>query len=168
MKGVLPWFVHWVCHAGTRDFLFCLGCSSRPSTYFFSSPCSSFFPIVQQAGQAAVLDRLYLSMCLWWQVYTKPFFSMVSMTTKSQRKIGFLFSLDKLAWIRFFLSCFSAVSSSSLRWQLLYEAATDALYFTVLYVTCERKWLTRIKGDPPAGPNNIQEFDVILNKQLLL
>ncbi len=35
MKGVLPWLVRWACHAGTRDFLSCVGCSSRPSTKYF-------------------------------------------------------------------------------------------------------------------------------------
>ncbi len=48
-------------------FLVCLGCSSRPSTkYFFLTihNLTSFVPIAQQAGQAAVLGRLSLSMCL--------------------------------------------------------------------------------------------------------
>ncbi len=50
-----------------KSFLFCLGCYSRPSTkYFFPSVhCfNSFIPIVQQAGQAVVLGRLSLCMCL--------------------------------------------------------------------------------------------------------
>ncbi len=48
-----------------KRFLFCLGCSSRP--IFFSSYTISIrlFPIAQQAGRAAVLGRLSLSMCLW-------------------------------------------------------------------------------------------------------
>ncbi len=52
-----------------KRFLFCLGCSSQPSTnyrfpspYTFSIPLS---PIAQQAGQAAVLGRLSLCVCLW-------------------------------------------------------------------------------------------------------
>ncbi len=52
-----------------KRFLFCLGCSSRPSVkYFFFLTIhyfNSFVPIAQQAGQAAVLGRLSLSMCLW-------------------------------------------------------------------------------------------------------
>jgi hypothetical protein len=51
-----------------RRFLFCLGCSSGPvQNIFFLTVhyLNSFVPIVQQAGQADVLGRLSLSMCLW-------------------------------------------------------------------------------------------------------
>jgi hypothetical protein len=53
-----------------KRVLFCLGCSSRPSTkYFFLTVLvhffTSFVPIAQQAGQAAVLGRLSCNMCLW-------------------------------------------------------------------------------------------------------
>jgi hypothetical protein len=52
-----------------KRFLFCLGCSSRSSTkYFFPHRIhyfNYFFPIAQQAGQAAGLGRLSLSVCLW-------------------------------------------------------------------------------------------------------
>jgi hypothetical protein len=45
-----------------KRFLFCLGCSSRPSTKYFSSSFvhyfNSFFLIAQQAEQAVVLGRL--------------------------------------------------------------------------------------------------------------
>jgi hypothetical protein len=67
MKGVLSWLIR--C-----DFMFCLGCSGRPAVqnifvltihYLYS-----FVPIAQQAGQAAVLGRLTLSMCLW--SFSKP------------------------------------------------------------------------------------------------
>ncbi len=60
MKGVLPWLVRWACRAGPRDLVssvqnvFCL-------TVHFFNP---FVPIVQQAGQAAVLGHLSLRMCL--------------------------------------------------------------------------------------------------------
>jgi hypothetical protein len=67
MKEVLPWFVHWVCRAGTRDFCIAFAILIGP-VIFFSSPYTTHFnafvPIVQQAGQAAVLGRLSLSMCL--------------------------------------------------------------------------------------------------------
>ncbi len=66
-NGVLSWLVRWACRAGTRDFLFCLGCSIRPSTkYFFPHRTLLPFlcPIGQQAGQAAVLGRLSVIMCL--------------------------------------------------------------------------------------------------------
>ncbi len=52
-----------------KRFLFCLGCTSRPSTkYFSSSPYTISMPLStlpQQAGQAAMLGRLSLSVCLW-------------------------------------------------------------------------------------------------------
>ncbi len=52
-----------------KRFLFYLSCSSRLSTkYFFFLTVhylNSFVPIAQQAGQAAVLGRLSLSVCLW-------------------------------------------------------------------------------------------------------
>jgi hypothetical protein len=48
-----------------------LDCSTvfGPVQNFFSSPYTisvSLTPIAQQAGQAAVLGRLSLSVCLWW------------------------------------------------------------------------------------------------------
>ncbi len=51
-----------------KRFLFCLGCSSRPSTkYFFLTVrfLNSFVPMAQQASEAAVLGLLSLSMCFW-------------------------------------------------------------------------------------------------------
>jgi hypothetical protein len=43
MKGVPPWLVRWSCRGNTRDFLFCLCCSNRPSTSILIplSPSSS-------------------------------------------------------------------------------------------------------------------------------
>ncbi len=71
--------------------LFCLGCSSRPSTNFFFLTVlyfNSFVPFAQQAGQAAVLGRLSLSMCLWpslvrklcFLIFCKPNISLGSTT----------------------------------------------------------------------------------------
>jgi hypothetical protein len=57
-----------------KRFLFCLGCSSRPSTkYFFLTLLYFNFivPIAQQAGQAGLLGRLSLRMCLWLEPYSK-------------------------------------------------------------------------------------------------
>jgi hypothetical protein len=51
-----------------RRFLFCLDCPSRPRRkYFFITLhlFNYFVPIAQQAGQAAMLGRSSLSMCLW-------------------------------------------------------------------------------------------------------
>jgi hypothetical protein len=56
MKGVLPWLVHWAYRAGSRDY-----CSASPYTTYFNT----FVPLAQQAGQAAVLGRMSLIMCLW-------------------------------------------------------------------------------------------------------
>ncbi len=50
-----------------KSFLICLGCSCRPSTkYFFLNVhyFNSLVPITQQAGEAVVLGRLSLCMCL--------------------------------------------------------------------------------------------------------
>ncbi len=53
-----------------KRFLFCLGWSSRRSTTKFFLTVHYFYlsvPNAQQAGQAAVLGRLSLTMCLWCQ-----------------------------------------------------------------------------------------------------
>ncbi len=59
-----------------KIFLFCVGgCSSRPSTkyffFFLKYYINSFVLFAQQAGQAAVLGRLSLSVCLWIRTRTK-------------------------------------------------------------------------------------------------
>jgi hypothetical protein len=67
MKEVLSWFVRRACRAGTRDFWSALaalvGKVQKPffhiALYF-----NAFVLIAQQAGQAAVLGRLSLTMCL--------------------------------------------------------------------------------------------------------
>jgi hypothetical protein len=56
--------------------LFCPCCSSRPSKkYFFLTVhyFDSFVHIAQQAGQAAALGRLSLSMCLWYSSYPQQY-----------------------------------------------------------------------------------------------
>jgi hypothetical protein len=68
MKGVLPWLVPWACRAGTRDFCpaFAVPVGTVQNTFFLTVHYfNSFVPIAQQAGQAAVLGRQSLSMCLW-------------------------------------------------------------------------------------------------------
>ncbi len=69
MKGFIPWLFRWASRAGSRDFCSALAVPFGPSPkYFFphrtlfSIP---FSPIGQQAGQAVVLGRLSLNMCLW-------------------------------------------------------------------------------------------------------
>ncbi len=68
MKVVVSWFVRWACTACTRDFCSALTVLVGPvQTNFFLAVqyYSSFVPIAQQAGQAALLGRLPLSVCLW-------------------------------------------------------------------------------------------------------
>ncbi len=65
--------VHWAC-AGTRDFCSVLAIlelvySSAKKIFLAVHYIYSFVPIAQQAGQAAVLDRLSLYMCFWMHQY---------------------------------------------------------------------------------------------------
>jgi hypothetical protein len=64
MKMVLPWLF---LSCQYKRFLSCLCCPSRPSYKKFPHRTlfNSFVPIAQQAGQAAVLGRLSVRMCLW-------------------------------------------------------------------------------------------------------
>jgi hypothetical protein len=64
---VLSWLVRWPCRAGTRDFCSALVALVGPVNFFFLAVhlSNSFVPVAQQNGQAAVLGRLSLSMCLW-------------------------------------------------------------------------------------------------------
>ncbi len=67
LKRVLPWVVHWACRAVTRDFCSALAVLVGPVQNIFFLTVhyfNSFVPIAQQAGQAAVLGRLSLNMCL--------------------------------------------------------------------------------------------------------
>ncbi len=68
IKGILPWLVRWACRAGTRDFWYCLGCSSRPSTklvfssmYTISIPLS---PSPSKLGRQPCWVACLSSMCL--------------------------------------------------------------------------------------------------------
>jgi hypothetical protein len=63
-KGVLSWLVRWASRAGTRDFCSSLAALVAQNKIFFSSPVHYFSSFVQQAGQAAVLGRLSLIVCL--------------------------------------------------------------------------------------------------------
>jgi hypothetical protein len=63
MKGVLP----WACRAGTRDFYHAFPALVGLVQTFFSFTIhyfNSLIPIAEQAGQAVVLGRLSLSICL--------------------------------------------------------------------------------------------------------
>jgi hypothetical protein len=68
MKGVLSWLVGWASRAGTRYFCSAFAALVGPVqnifflTVHYSIP---FSPIAQQAGQAAVLGRLSLSVSLF-------------------------------------------------------------------------------------------------------
>ncbi len=67
MKGFLPWLARWACVAGTRDLCPALAVlvGPVPNIFFITIHYfNSFVSIVQQAGQAVVLSRQSLSMCL--------------------------------------------------------------------------------------------------------
>jgi hypothetical protein len=72
ITGVLSWLVRWVCPAGTRDFDPALTSVVGPVQNIFFLTVQYFYSFVlitQQAGQAAVLGRLSLSVCLWSRVH---------------------------------------------------------------------------------------------------
>jgi hypothetical protein len=74
MKRLLPWLVRWACRAGTRDFCPTLASLVGPVKNIFSLTVqyfNTFVPIAQQAGQAAVMCRLSLIMCLWLKTALK-------------------------------------------------------------------------------------------------
>ncbi len=67
MNGVLPQLVHLACPASTRDFCSALAARAGLVQNILSLTVhylNYFVPIAQQAGQAAVLGRLSLSMCV--------------------------------------------------------------------------------------------------------
>jgi hypothetical protein len=71
MKGVLSWMVHWDCRVCTKDFcsVFVALVGPVKNTFFLTVHYFNYFvPIAQQAGQAAVLGRLFLSVCLWFKM----------------------------------------------------------------------------------------------------
>jgi hypothetical protein len=64
---VLSWLVRWAYRAGTRGFCSALAALVGPVQNIFYLTVHYFnacVPIAQQAGQAAVLGRLSLSVCL--------------------------------------------------------------------------------------------------------
>jgi hypothetical protein len=68
MKGVLPWLVRWACRGSTIGFCSALtALVGRVQNIFFLIVLyfSTFVPNAQQAGQAAVLGRLSIGLCLW-------------------------------------------------------------------------------------------------------
>jgi hypothetical protein len=67
MKGVLPWLIRWAYHAVTRDFcpaLAALVGLVQNIFFLIVHYFNLYAPIAQQARQAVVLGRQYLSMCL--------------------------------------------------------------------------------------------------------
>ncbi len=66
-KGVLSWLVCLACRAGTRDFCSALAAQVGPVQNIFFLTVhyfNDFVPIAQQAGQAAMLGRLSVRVCL--------------------------------------------------------------------------------------------------------
>jgi hypothetical protein len=67
MKGVFPWLIRWACCVGTGDFCPALAVlvSSVQNIFFLTVHFfNSFVSTAQQVGQAVVLGRLTLSVCL--------------------------------------------------------------------------------------------------------
>jgi hypothetical protein len=65
MKGARPWLVCYACRAGTRDFCSALAALVGPVQNIFFLTVhyfTSFVPIAQHAGRAALLGRLSLNM----------------------------------------------------------------------------------------------------------
>ncbi len=94
MKGDLSWLVRWTCtirSAGTRDMCSVLAALVGPvqlTVHYFSS----FLPIVQQAGQTAVLGRLSLSVFfsghpppMWQKLFTSGHHTRLCMRHSHQR-----------------------------------------------------------------------------------
>ncbi len=71
----LGWFVGLV--VSVQEFFFYLGCCSVPVQNIFFLTVhyfSALVPTAKQAGQAAVLGRLSLSVCVSGQDYPEPVF----------------------------------------------------------------------------------------------
>ncbi len=70
--GVLSWLVRWAYHSGTKIFCPALAALVGPvQNMLFLSPHTislHLSPIAQPVGQAVVLHRLSLNMCLWWEM----------------------------------------------------------------------------------------------------
>jgi hypothetical protein len=64
MKEVLSWLFRWACRAGAGDLPGLQALVGPVKNIFFLTVhfSNSFFPIAQQAEQAAVLGRLSLSL----------------------------------------------------------------------------------------------------------
>jgi hypothetical protein len=93
IKGVLPLLVRWACRAGTRDFCSSLAALVVPVQNIFFLAVhyfNSFVPVAQQAGQAAVLGRLSLSVCLCLRlsILLNLFFVQVRCTHPDERIPG--------------------------------------------------------------------------------
>jgi hypothetical protein len=67
LKGVLPWLVHWACLIGKEIFVLPLLLPAEYKFFFLTVQYTILIPLRphRPAGQAAMLCRLSLSMCLW-------------------------------------------------------------------------------------------------------
>jgi hypothetical protein len=68
MKGVIPWLVRWACSAGEGNIYTAFAAPVGPVKNFLPLTehlFNYFVLIAHQAGQAAALGRLSLSMCHW-------------------------------------------------------------------------------------------------------
>ncbi len=65
MKGDFPWLVRLACHAGTKDLFNALAALVKNTFFPHRTQFQFLCSVAQQTRQAAVLDSLSLSMCLW-------------------------------------------------------------------------------------------------------
>jgi hypothetical protein len=97
MTGLLPWLVRWACRAGTRDFCSALAALVGSVQNIFSHPrmLFHFLCLHRQANkkQAAVLDRLVLSMSL-----SGP--NRICSGLARQRMLCFFTSVYNILWKR--------------------------------------------------------------------
>jgi hypothetical protein len=90
MKGVLLWLVCWACRVSTRDFCSPLAALVGPVQNIFFLSQHNFYSFVsnaQQAGQAVVLGRLSLSMCLW---FSPPSVAEIASSSRTEKYVQFV------------------------------------------------------------------------------
>ncbi len=124
MKGVLSWLVRWACRTGTRDF-----CSALAALYPVQNVFSltvhyfnAFVLVTQQAGQAAVLGRLSLSVCVSGNEFKAPKATKGIITVKG----SILSSIS----LKFFV-CFKV--------SVPFILCSCVLYGTVYFVECSMR-----------------------------
>jgi hypothetical protein len=124
---IVGWFVGVVMPV--EQIFFCLGCLVGPvQNIFLLTVHYSYVSITQQAGQAAVLGRLSLSMCLWA-------FQRVIQNRSSE-----LFNfLQPWEWYSLKINSAAQAMVSLLTGQELHSCELLAITATALLVTCIKR-----------------------------